>query len=440
LSLLAYLRVVRSRWLVALTVLALTLSVIGGWTLLTPRTYTARAAVVVSVNLPGGSNSLKKSYDYATGLARLAVGLANSPVVLDPVINRLGLATTRDELANTVHGRVELDTVVVELTADASTPERATAVADAVAAELVTTIDRLVRADGRTRGAFGVSVTSPAGSRITTSPRVMLNMGLALVLGTLLGAFAAIAAADRDSARGRTGFTALTPAPVLGVLRRPRRWWSWRRRTREEQIGEVCSGFLRLRRTDQVRSVMVTATTDTRVGSLTVRDLGESLAERDLSVLIVDADLAGASLNRGYRLPAATGGLCGVLAGATGWETQVRSPVPKAPLWLLPAGGPTPVDPGVALASARMAELLQRAAAEFDVVLVHAPPVGAVSDGLALAPLVDGVIVVADVSGRGTLAVEIEALRRVNAVVTGIVLGHGGRRWLPSRVAAAART
>ena len=90
-SLLGYLRIVRDRWRVALAVLLVVLALVGVWTATAPRSYTARSAVAISVDVAGAPRDLRRGFAYANGVSRISVGLATSPVVLDPVIRRLGL-------------------------------------------------------------------------------------------------------------------------------------------------------------------------------------------------------------------------------------------------------------------------------------------------------------------------------------------------------------
>ena len=58
------------------------------------------------------------------------------------------------------------------------------------------------------------------------------------------------------------------------------------------------------------------------------------------------------------------------------------------------AAGDIPPNPSELLSSARMETLLRELGADYDFILLDLPPVTAVTDGLVISKLVDGMIVV----------------------------------------------
>jgi len=103
-------------------------------------------------------------------------------------------------------------------------------------------------------------------------------------------------------------------------------------------------------------------------------------------------------------------------------EPVAVSPVPN--LFVLPAGGVAPNSSEI-LGSQRMYRLIQEYKARADVVLFDSPPLW-YSDALALAPQVDGVLLVVSsgTTGRENTINAVESLRLVGARIIGTVLNR----------------
>lgn len=86
--------------------------------------------------------------------------------------------------------------------------------------------------------------------------------------------------------------------------------------------------------------------------------------------------------------------------------------------------GPIPPDPSELLGSRRMAEVIEEAKAEVDVVIIDAPPIVAMSDVLQISPQADGVIMVARAGDttRDMVKIAKGILDGVQANVLGVVL------------------
>jgi len=167
-----------------------------------------------------------------------------------------------------------------------------------------------------------------------------------------------------------------------------------------------------------LRRVLVTSAGAGEGKSTTIANLAVSLAQADRSVLLVDADLRRPTIHAIFRQQSAPG-LSSHLAGdAILAAVLLKTSVPNLSMV---ASGPVPPNPAELLASRRMREFLEAAGERFDMVLLDSPPVLAVSDACALAPLVDGVLLVVG-SGEAPQAALRRAKEHVEAV-RGRILG-----------------
>jgi len=151
-------------------------------------------------------------------------------------------------------------------------------------------------------------------------------------------------------------------------------------------------------------------------------NLSISLAQLGKRVLLIDGDMRRPCVHKLFSIEEHTGGLVTFLTGEEGWSHLVR-PTGVVNLDCLVCG-PVPPNPSELLSSDRMQRLIVEAMADYQFVLIDAPPLLNVTDGRILATLVEGAILV--VRGGFTpqeLAQQAQLhVRDVGAHLIGVVL------------------
>src|SRR5262249_19526319 len=150
-------------------------------------------------------------------------------------------------------------------------------------------------------------------------------------------------------------------------------------------------------------------------------NLAVVLARAGKLVILVDANLRRPQIASLFGVPNQNGQA--QLLESEGLPEPAQ--VPSVPgLFVLPAGGVAPNSSEI-LGSQRMYRLIQEYKARADVVLVDSPPLW-YSDALALAPQVDGVLLVVSsgTTGRENTINAVESLRLVGARIIGTVLNR----------------
>jgi succinoglycan biosynthesis transport protein ExoP len=445
-----YLMILRIRWRTVLVSTSLVLAGAVVYSLIATPVYVAQSSLFLSVSVGQSSGQLSRGFAYAQSLAVLYSRVASEPVVLDPVIEDLGLDVTATDLARSVVAQTPRDAVLIQIRVSRSDPRLAARIADAIAGELTSTVGELLPESTQTSesGTAGrevpVRLTTVAPAAVPTSPtspRIIVDLTFALALGLAAGCVLALL---RESVSGRVSrreAACVTRAPLVATLtgRRLRRSASVLSRLRSrgarqgrpeeitgpreyrDEVLQLRAGFEHLRVQRGLRSVVFTSAVDGACTTSVVCGLADALAQTGIRVLLVDADVRGPVLARRYGLPDDPG-LTTVLDGELAWSAAVAEPGPGMPA-LLPAGG-RPEDPSAVLAEGALAELLHEAADSYDVVLVKAPALLCFADGLLLTALADGVfLVVEECSGnRDALGASVEALELAGAHLLGVVL------------------
>ncbi|HEY3827973.1 MAG TPA: hypothetical protein VGL57_02135 [Solirubrobacteraceae bacterium] len=268
----------------------------------------------------------------------------------------------------------------------------------------------------------GAELASPA---VAPSEPFAPNPKRDVILGIFLGLVLAIGLAlllDRLDRRLRTvdDIRRALRTPVLGSV-------PLRRRLKadgplEKHTADVFRAMhanLRFFERDrELRSLMFASPGSGDGSSMVAWQLAAAAVDGGLHVLVIRADLRAASAEPGLTTALAHGALLQeviVRGSATGGgRLDVLEPGPDA-------GSPMSL-----LASPRMAELLLQVREEYELVIVDAPPLGSVPDGIPLAKGVDGVAIVARTGAHSrrslaALRAELDQLgvHVVGAIITG---------------------
>jgi capsular exopolysaccharide synthesis family protein len=279
------------------------------------------------------------------------------------------------------------------------------------------------------------------------SPDVPLTLALALFTGLLLGVGGSVLRDQMDgTVRTRDELQLLVGLPVLGAI------------PRIDALVEPANGARKLRRRDAApaegvtarfvedlpgapvteayrslrtninfsnpagrpRILVVTSPAPGDGKSTTAANLAMTMTKQGLRCLLIDADLRRGQLHDLFAVRREPG-LSDVLMGdsARAHAVQVSDVRPD-----FLATGTLPPNPAELLGSEAMAELLQALAAEYDSVVLDAPPMNLVTDAAVLARVADGVIVVAraGITPRHALVHAFDQLAGVKARVLGSVL------------------
>jgi capsular exopolysaccharide synthesis family protein len=173
----------------------------------------------------------------------------------------------------------------------------------------------------------------------------------------------------------------------------------------------------------RLRSILVTSAVPGEGKSTVAAHLAVAHAQQKQKTLLVDADLRRPSVHKRFQVPG-TLGLSTVLVSETPWQ-EVLARLEWLPgLDILPAGPPS--RRAADLIGRGLPEILDAASAQYDLVILDAPPLLGFAEPLQMATAVDGVIVVtlAGETNRKAVASVLNTLQRLRANVVGLVLNE----------------
>ena len=261
------------------------------------------------------------------------------------------------------------------------------------------------------------------------SPKPKTNAVLGSFFGLFLGLLVAFGRDRVDNRlRGRVDLEEYLRAPVLATVPRTRRngrtaptlvTMQHPNSPASEAYRALRTRMLVMAERQGLKTIMVASPTGEDGKTAIAANLAVSLAQVGKRVVLLSADLRGSKVHQYFGLDNERG-LSNVLAGEMPpWEA-VQEPAGLERLWVF-GSGPVPAQPAELLQSDLMRELLAERRKVADFVIIEAPAALNASDCLALAPLVDGILVVAD--AKHTDRDEVEQVRIQFEQVGGQVVG-----------------
>ncbi|MET0928239.1 MAG: polysaccharide biosynthesis tyrosine autokinase [Aeromicrobium sp.] len=429
-----FLGILRARWkfslvtfvlgAVATVILVLSMSPVYG------------SSAKLFITTPVGQQSADAAAPYFAS-QRLAsyADLARDPTLLQSVIDQLNLAdVSREDLEGMVSAEVILSTQTLQIDVRADTPELAQQIADAESQGIVNLVARLEKpSSGNGVPSFVARVVGPPSiSQTPVSPNVPLNLTVGFMLSLFIGIAGSVLRDLLDrTVKSRTDAEELTGTAVLATLPFDRQ--VKRHALSTEGHGALAEAFRVLRTNLQftnldakVESILVSSAVPDEGKTLVATNLAMSIAQSGRSVLLIDADMRNPNVAELLGLENSVG-LMTVLIGRSTLDEATQ---PHASGINFLGTGPRPPNPAEVLDTQAMRDLLQRAGADYDVVILDAPPMLPVADASILMREVDGALMLVRYGSttREQLRLAVARIETVGGRLFGTILNRTPRR------------
>ena len=278
-------------------------------------------------------------------------------------------------------------------------------------------------------GANNISVIDVASVPMkANSPRTLLNLAVGVVLGVLLGVLVVFVVdyldntmRDPKSLEAASGLAVLGAIPRLGVDETPQQAALDLRSSFSEAYRSVRTALQFATPRGLPATLLVTSAGPAEGKSTSALELAQNIAQLGKRVLLIDADLRGASVHKNTGLSAAKG-LSSLLSGACGLEDALQSW--KGDAVSVITSGPLPPNPPELLGGDAFPKLLGDLRERFDVIVLDGPPILGLADAPLLANHAEATLVVAAAQATriDSLQVAVRRLQSARARLIGVVL------------------
>ena len=167
--------------------------------------------------------------------------------------------------------------------------------------------------------------------------------------------------------------------------------------------------------------ILITSAAPGEGKTMTSANLAVTLAQAGSKVLILDCDMRRPKLHRVFNITRDLG-VSNILAGSCTLDEAIfPSAIPGLDVV---SSGPVPPNPSEILSSESMKKLLETVRGRYDKIIIDSPPLTAVTDGVILSRLADGVVLVvrAGETHRQIIQNGLGLLQAANAHILGAIL------------------
>jgi capsular exopolysaccharide synthesis family protein len=428
-----YIAILRRFWrsIVVILLTCVAVSIVSMFLL--PRVYTAQVQVFLTVLTGNSGSDLASGSNYSQNQVDSFAKVATTPMVLTPVITKLGLETTPDMLARSISVTVPTGTAIMSISASSSSAQTASDIANAVGESLVAAVETLTPVGSDGKEIVRATVVAPATPPTDhSSPSERNTLFLGLLAGLVLGlGQAALRFLLDKRITSEDQVKDLTDVPIMGrlavddkleddgtartTLSRASAEDYRRLRTNLAFVGSDNEG--------RGQAFVVTSALPGEGKTTISMNLAAVLATAGESVLLIDADLRRPRIAKYIGIEEKVG-LTTVLVGRAKpadvlQRTQVQNLV-------VMASGAIPPNPSELLSSARMKQVIDSATRQFRYVIIDCAPLLPVTDSAILSRETDGALLVINANRTTSPQLEesLEAIDTANGQTVGIIVNR----------------
>lgn len=430
------LRSLRRRWKFAVAVFMIGIGAAGSLSSSIPPTYSSAVSVYFSTTGPTNFQATQIQSVYLSQRVDSYILLATEPSLVQRVFRQAGVDNIAGETAPHIDVVAVPRTVILRVTVTDDDPKVARAVARAEAGEIVRLVESFETAK------IGKDRLSPVSARLgadatydsqPVAPNLPFNLAMGAILGLLLGVAGAVMRDMIDTSIKSTQHLGnVTKSAVVAVVpfdhsvsRHPL--------ISEESAAQGHVEAFRMLRTNlqffslggRRQMIVVSSAMHGEGKTVTATNLAISVAQTGSKVLILDCDLRRPKVAQLLGLENSVG-LLTVLLG-TPMQECIQEHESGAHFL---ATGPLPPNPAEVLSTKAMRDLLFTLRDAYDVVIIDSPPMLPVTDPAIIAPMADGVLLVARF-GRVTSQLMQQTVDRVESVgarIVGVILSMSPKR------------
>ncbi len=386
--------------------------------------------------------------------------ILNTRTSLNDVIDYAGVDYTYKELRDMISAVSVNETEIFEVVVTGPDPYEAERIANAIAYILPKRIDSIIEGTSAKIVDTAIVAASPSSPSYTTNTIVGFLLGLVLTVAVIVlqEIFDITIRTEEDVAQTCT-HPVLSEVPDMGAPSRGGYYYGYgnkkkgKKRTAAghgnvpavvgENISFVASEAYKLLRTklqfsfaddSNSRVIGISSALSGEGKSLSAVNLAYSLSQLDKKVLLIDCDMRRPTLAEKLKINKQPG-LSGYLAGQQNLEDLIQSSGASngGASFDVIAAGQNPPNPIELLSSVRMTKFLVLMRQKYDYIILDLPPVGEVSDAMAVAKETDGILLVVRQNYCNRLVLK-EAVRQfefIEARILGVVYNctaeNGGR-------------
>lgn len=400
--------------------------------------YQAQTTIVIarsdSANTGDSTTNTLNDINMSQKLATTYSEIAKSELVINQVIDNLGLNTTVKELSRNLSVEPVDNTAILSIKVKNENAHLSATIANEFATVFSEEVKDIYKLDNVTQLSVATTPSAPANDTL------FRDVVLAIVITVLLvGGIAFLRFYFDDTVKDTDELEKTIGLPVAGRISRSE--IKTKRQGRSELVVEnlpkaIVSENIKSLRTNlqftavdkTLKTILITSTNASEGKSFVAANLAISFAQADKHVLLVDCDLRKGRTHRLFNISNSKG-LSNLLANdLRGFSKYIHSTEIKN-LDVITCGT-YPPNPSELLASKKNKHLIKILRDFYDIIIFDGAPIGGLADSVILSSLVDGTLVVVKdscTSKKDLIAVK-NSLDKVESKILGLVINMTNHR------------
>lgn len=398
--------------------------------------YQAQTTVVIAKSngaADGSSAATLNDINASQKLATTYSEIAKSELVLNQVIENLGLHMTTGELNKSLTVKALDDTSILSISVKDPNAKLSATIANEVASVFAEQVKEIYKVENVTQLSVAAVPEKPANNTLTR------DLVLAVVIAVVgVAGFAFIRFYLDDTVKHSDDLERLVGLPITAQILKSD--IKTRRNGGELIVAKspkaIVSENIKSLRTNlqftavdkPIKTILITSTNASEGKSFVSSNLAISFAQADKKVLLVDCDLRKGRIHRLFGLTN-THGLSNLLASEVrSFGKYVRST--KIKNLDVMTCGTYPPNPSELLASKKNKQLVKTLRDYYDVIIFDGAPVGGLADSVILSSFMDETLIVVKDgnTSKNDLVTAKDSLEKVGAKIAGVVFNMVNRR------------
>jgi len=383
-------------------------------------------ALDISALATGSSFSQQRVKSYAQ--------LISSPLTLKPVIEKLKLGVTPEQLSGQISAVAPLDTVLISFSVKDKNSEKAALIANAIAEQFALVAQDLEMNNSDSGGPVKVSTVRNATSNPNPiSPNIMLFNLMGILIGFVLGfSIAGLRQLLDTTVKNSDDLSEITLLAAIGfdeaALEKPLITKLGRYAARTEAFRTLRTNLKYIVPSIPSKVVAITSALPNEGKSTTAINLAISFSQGGNLVALIEADMRRPKLSNYLEISSDfKGGLSNIISSTKKVSPSLlkenSTSYKESKLQFIPAGK-IPSNPSELLGSDRFDQLITLLRKRFDYVIIDCPPLLPVADAAIISARVDGVVLLvhAGKTRKNELLGARAAIESVGGSILGVVL------------------
>ena len=414
--------ILNKMWLIVLVaVIAAIVTFLGTYFFVTPQ-YQSSAMFYVnnsSFSMGDASFSITSSDITASkSLVKSYIVILQTRQTMDDIIDYTGLDRTHTQLMSMITAQSVDNTEIFKVVVESPNPEEAKKIADAISYILPKRISSIIEGTSAKVVDMPKVPVNPSSPSYTTNAIIGFLVGLTLTVSViaLMEIFDVTIRSEDDIAQN-SEHPILASVPDMSMPTKSGYYYGYGSKKGDKAalngkqptlvgkgIAFTATEAYNLLRTklqfsfagdNRCRVIAVSSAMSGEGKSLSAVNLAYSMSQLGKRVLLIDCDMRRPSLN--VKLPVKkTPGLSNYLSGLCALDAifQPCGIVGEENAFQVVSSGRNPPNPIELISSEKMSQMLKTLRSSYDYIILDMPPVGEVSDALAVAQDTDGVLLV----------------------------------------------